>query len=348
MLKKMEGTDKMGKISEERLSRAEADFVLQIPSDRPVRILQVTDTQIIDASQRRYPERLSDKEIALWQPSLVDERMTYYLDGAIKQAKPDLIVHTGDFVYGEFDDSGKMLDRHIAIMERYGIPWTLALGNHERETKSGVEQMCKTIESAPHCLFKSINEVNGERLEGNGTFSILLERNGVPAALLYILDSGCGTAECPGGIHERQRKWLKSTAARYSGIPAFAYFHIGPLAGLRAAEQYGYRFENFQPIAIEGKDAFGYWGERVFEQHCIDGDGSLMRLFEEIGVKGVFLGHFHKLSASMRYGALRLTYGLKTGEYDSHIPDRLGGTLLQFPMSGKEGFSVEHIVIKKG
>lgn len=333
--------------SERKLQSAEADFVLKIPSDRPARILQVTDTQIIDASQCRYPERLSDGEKAVWDPSLVDDRMTRYLSGAVERAKPDLIVHTGDFVYGEFDDSGRMLDRHIAIMERFGIPWTLALGNHERETKIGAERLCRAIEAAPHSLFKSVNEVNGERLEGNGTFSVLLERGGAPAAILYLLDSGCGTAEYPGGIHERQRKWLKATAARYPGIPAFAYFHIGPLAGIRAAERHGYRFEAFEPMEIRGDGDFGYWGERVIERHCIDADGSLMRLFEEIGVKGVFLGHFHKLSASMRCGNIRLTYGLKTGEYDSHLPDRLGGTLMRFPTEGEEGFSVEHIVIKK-
>lgn len=83
------------------------------------------------------------------------------------------------------------------------------------------------------------------------------------------------------------------------------------------------------------------------DAHCIDADGSLTALFRAVNVKGVFAGHFHKLSASMLADGIRLTCGLKTGEYDSHLPDRLGGTLMRFPAAGEEGFSAEHIIIKR-
>lgn len=329
-------------ISEQELQLAGADFVFDLPADRPIRILQVTDTQIIDSSQCRYPERLSAREKELWAPDRVDERMTRYLDAAVAAASPDLIVHTGDFVYGEFDDSGRMLDRHIAIMEKYGLPWALALGNHERETRIGAYAICTALERAPHCLFRGKKLLGGEPLEGHGNYSVLLRRGGEDAAALYLLDSGCGTEELPCGIGPRQRKWLLSSSERFGGIPAFAFFHIGPLAGLRAAERHGYSFEDFRPLTIEGGGDFGEWGERVRPEHCIDADGSLMALFEKIGVKGVFTGHFHKLRASFRLGGVRLTYGLKTGEYDTH-PERSGGTLITLPAANEEGFSVEYI-----
>jgi len=326
----------------------ETDFVLQVPSHRPVRILQVTDTQIIDSSQCRYDGRLSDEELFKWQPHKVYERMGYYLDGAIKKANPDLIVHTGDFVYGEFDDSGIMLDKHIEIMEGYGLPWTLALGNHERETAVGTAEIIRRLENAPHCMFKGVKYFGGERLEGDGSFSVLLEAGGKPLAVLYVLDSGCGTEERPGGIHKNQRAWMKAVADRYKGAPAFAFFHIGMLAATRAAERYGYDAENFTPFEIVSENGdYGYWGSKVRDYHCIDTDGSLIKLFGEIGVKGVFMGHFHELSSSLITNGVRLTYGLKTGEYDSHINDKLGGTLVTLPTDTKEGFSSEHIVIRK-
>lgn len=321
-----------------------ADFELSLPSCRPAHILQVTDTQIIDSSQCRYVERLSVREKALWAPENVYERMTKYLDGAVRAAKPDLIVHTGDFVYGEFDDSGRMLDLHISIMEKYNVPWTLALGNHERETMLGTEELCRRLEKAPNCLFKGEKGFRGAPLEGNGNFSILLQRGGTPAAILYILDSGVGDAALPCGIHETQRAWMRAVHANYPALPAFAFFHIGPLASLKAAQRHGISFENFVPIELSG-DEFGYWGSKIYERHFIDGDGSLMELFEEIGVAGAFCGHFHTLSTSLKCGGVRLTYGLKTGEYDSHLPGRLGGTLLCFPAEGKEGFSVRHIAV---
>lgn len=326
----------------------EADFVLRVPSYRPVRILQVTDTQIIDSSQCRYDGRLSPEEMLKWQPQKVYERMGYYLDGAVEKAKPDLIVHTGDFVYGEFDDSGDMLDKHIGIMESYGLPWTLALGNHERETAIGTAEIIKRLENAPHCMFKGAKHFGGERLEGDGSFSVLLEAGGKPLAVLYVLDSGCGTEERPCGIYKTQRAWIRAVAERYKGVTAYAFFHVGMLAATRAAEKYGYDPENFKPFEIVSDSGdYGYWGSRVRDCHCIDADGSLMELFRETGVKGAFMGHFHELSASIFTGGVRLTYGLKTGEYDSHLSDRLGGTLVTLPTDAPEGFSSEHIVIRK-
>ena len=207
-----------------------ADFTLAVPASRPARIFQVTDTQIIDASQCRYPGRLSAEEKEKWDPALVDRRMTDYLDGAVAAAAPDLIVHTGDFVYGEFDDSGRMLERHIAIMESYGIPWTLALGNHERETAIGTERLCRALEEAPHCLFAGTKAVDGVPLEGNGTFSILLTRGGAPAAVLYIRAaarrksprgsipaSGSGCAGRPRGTRAYPRS--RTCTSRPSFIP---------------------------------------------------------------------------------------------------------------------------------
>ena len=37
------------------------DFKLNFNTDRPIRILQLTDMQIIDGTQRRYPERLDQE-----------------------------------------------------------------------------------------------------------------------------------------------------------------------------------------------------------------------------------------------------------------------------------------------
>ena len=312
-----------------------ADFWVELGDKRPARILQVTDTQIIDASACRYPGRLTAKAEKLWAPENVGVRMTRYLDAAVEAAKPDLIVHTGDFVYGEFDDSGRMLDLHIALMERYGVPWTVALGNHERESAIGADAICAALERAPHCLFRK-----GET-DGYGNFTVLLRRGGRDAAAAYILDTGYWTETRPHGITEGQRRFVEERAKGLRGLPAFAFFHIPPAAVLRAAERFGSPSED-GPFPLCGEGAFGYWGERVPEEACVDRDGALMRLFAQIGVRGVFVGHFHKVSASVRCGNVRVTFGLKTGEYDSHIKDGMGGTLLSFPAACEEGFSVRH------
>ena len=51
------------------------DYVVRLASDRKntkIKILQITDTQIIDASQRRTPDRLRKDEIIAWAPNCFD------------------------------------------------------------------------------------------------------------------------------------------------------------------------------------------------------------------------------------------------------------------------------------
>ena len=91
------------------------DFVVKAKPDSEFKILQLTDTQILDAGQSRFVGRLaynndlSDQELY--------DRCFYYVEQTIKQSNPDLILLTGDIVYGEFDDSGKSLERLIKFMD---------------------------------------------------------------------------------------------------------------------------------------------------------------------------------------------------------------------------------------
>ena len=54
---------------EERPALEEAvDFVLEVEAGRDVKILQLTDIQIIDSSQMRTPDRLQSWSIENWKP----------------------------------------------------------------------------------------------------------------------------------------------------------------------------------------------------------------------------------------------------------------------------------------
>ena len=45
-----------------------ADFTLNIDREGEIRILQLTDMQVIDAKQMRYPERLGGASLVNWVP----------------------------------------------------------------------------------------------------------------------------------------------------------------------------------------------------------------------------------------------------------------------------------------
>ena len=318
-----------------------ADFVLDFPEGKEIKILQVTDTQVIDSSQCRYPTRLCEREATLWLPQNIEARMGKYLRGAVERTTPDVIVHTGDFSYGEFDDTGASFEKHIAMMDEFKKPWCLAFGNHERETKKGTDYLCDRLENAKYGLFKGKKEA----CEGRGNYSVLIRRGEKDLAILYFLDSGAGVEEIPAGIYEGQRAWLKESAKAFVGVPAYAFFHIPPRCMAEKVKKYGYEKEGFTAYEIpENPDGdFGFLGEWAHDNLYIDYDGSLMQLFEEVGVKRVFVGHIHKHAYTVKCGNIFVTHGMKTGEYDSHDKAHLGGTLLTISKDGES--KVENVFV---
>ena len=85
------------------------DFVLRLDSDRKntkIKLLQITDMQVIDSLQRRTPERLRIDEINSWKPENFDALCGKQIRSLVVQTKPDLIFITGDIIYGSFEDKG--------------------------------------------------------------------------------------------------------------------------------------------------------------------------------------------------------------------------------------------------
>ena len=41
-------------------------------------------------------------------------------------------------------------------------------------------------------------------------------------------------------------------------------------------------------------------------------------------MEGIFVGHHHSNSTRILYEGIRWVYGMKTGQYDYHIPGQIG------------------------
>ncbi len=337
------------------------DFVIRAEEGREFRILQLTDTQIIDPGQSRYPERIND------MTPLSDEQLyadcLYFIEEAVKQAQPDLIIMTGDNVYGEFDDNGTSTEKLVSFMESLEIPWAPVFGNHDNETTKGVTWQCQQFENAEHCLFK-----RGE-LIGNGNYTIGIEQSGKLIKVIYMMDSnGCANgksyAALPSfgeynqgeklmtspGFGEDQIDWLDVTSAKITGglgyTPTkFVAFHIPITEFSDAATAKGYQSSDRQKkFAIE--DATGEdFGEKN------EGIGGFVApnfwmLLQRHKFDGVFVGHSHTNNFSIVHDGIRVTYGLKSSRFDYHQPDMLGGTLITVAEGG-ESFRVEHVYIQE-
>lgn len=313
---------------------------------KAVRLLQLTDMQFIDAAQRRTPDRLRADEIRAWDTANFDQQCGNHIRGLINQTKPDLIFITGDIVYGSFDDTGTTLTWFIEFMDSFGIPWAPVFGNHDNESRKGVAWQCQQLENSAYCLFKR------GTVSGNGNYSVGIAVGDTLLRVLYMIDSNGCVSEDPAvigncGIYPDQQALFRTQASKIEQsqgrpVPAFAAFHIPTHEFIDAEIEKGYRTEDkpFYTIGVDvpAKDAdFGCKYENYYTYSVLPGNH--LDFFKACYVDGVFVGHHHGVNTCISHEGIRWIFGLKTGQYDYHLPYLLGGTLVT--LEG-DAFSVMH------
>ena len=317
------------------------DFEIDIKHDGEIKILQITDMQVIDASQQRYEGRLPNDQPIRWAENTKDKNLYCYIRELIERTTPDMIIITGDITYGEFDDSGKSQCEFIKFMDSFEIPWAPIYGNHDNETYKGIPWQNEQYINSKFAIFKKGN------VFGNGNYSIAVKQNGVLQRVICMTDSnGCGKLGVEQGLRDDQLGWIKSTAAE-SDAPLFicmhipcrdffdAYLKLGYVKKEDTREDYA-QFELSKDIPAKDGD-FG----RKFE-HLLFAESNRsphLPVFKECRVDGVFAGHCHKINTSVLCDGIRYTFGLKTGLYDYHDPEAMGGTLIT--LNGRS-FTVKH------
>ena len=322
-----EQTEEQTQVPEDAAAMERVDFIVSVPADRQPVILQLTDPQIIDSSQARTADRLSPILQEYWAPENKDARCYNYLREIITETKPDLILVTGDIVYGQFDDNGSALVEFVAFMESFGIPWAPVFGNHENESKMGVDWQCEQFVNAEHCMFVQ------RELHGNGNYTVGIEQGGKLTRVFFMLDSnGCGepsraTQEnkqmrVDPGITTKQSNWYKSVIEEIKALsPDTKYsfaFHIqmdvfGDAFALYDTDGSKPVFIDYAENKREGD--FGYIGYE--HGGAWDTNKRVWKSLKELGVDSIFIGHEHANSASIVYEGIRLQYGMKCTTYDA-------------------------------
>ena len=313
------------------------DFIIEIPKEKAPVILQLSDPQMLDASQATEG-RLAKGEQSYWAKDKKEERCFGYIREIVESTKPDLILIAGDIVYGEFDHDGTALLSFIEFMDGLGVKWAPVFGNHETESKMGADWQCAQLEGAKNCLFKQ------RTLTGNGNYTVGIKQGGRLTRVFYMVDSNSGYpsersvanghSQHPAGFGGDQIEWYtKSIEEIKSASPDTKFgfmFHIAISAFERAFEKYGYtsdRSSSVYPIVIDKMDKTGRdFGTILLPTPTWDKDEAVWRGFKELGVDLVMVGHDHELCASVVYEGVRLQFGLKSSTYDSNIYiDREGG-----------------------
>ncbi len=320
----------------ESLPGCDVTLALDGEPGRKIRVLQLTDMQFIDATQRRTPDRLRPDEISAWMPDSFDALAGNQIKSLIAQTRPELILLTGDLVYGSFDDSGRFFERFCGFMESFGIPWAPVFGNHDNESRRGVDFQCELLESLPNCLF-----VRGS-VSGNGNYTVGLTVGGRLVRAFHMLDShGCLR---PAGLCPDQLALVRENSRRireFAGeLPSFVAFHIPTTDFADAELAKGYPPEGFYTLGVDIPAHEGDFGAKLERQGRSIECPEFAPLLREIGADAVIVGHCHAINTVIRHDGISWIFGLKTGQYDYHTVGALGGTLYTLE---REGFEVVHV-----
>ena len=274
------------------------DFVVEVEDGRNPIVLQLTDTQ-------SWSEDFQDNKAQCFD----------YVEEVVNTVKPDLILLTGDLIYGKFDTQGEMLPMFIEFMESLKTPWAPVFGNHDNESFKGVDWQCRQFETAQHCLFKQNN------LTGNGNYTVAIGQEGMLKRVFFMMDTGGCNGQAVG-FGQDQVNWfvqrgeflkMKSPNTKIS----FA-FHIQMQIFNDAYAAYGFPDKlgiNISKLAGKQEGDFGYLGEDLAGPW--DTDYQVWNKMKALGTDSIFIGHEHCNSASVVYEGCRFQFGQKSSTYDA-------------------------------
>ncbi|KAH0650011.1 hypothetical protein KY284_029923 [Solanum tuberosum] len=276
---------------------------LRFRSDGTFKILQVADMHYGNGMVTRCRDVL-ESEFNYCS----DLNTTHFLRKMIHIEKPDLIVFTGDNIFGSSaTDAAESLFEVFAPAIESGIPWAAILGNHDQESSMTREELMSFISLMDYSLSQTfpmdpMKQQPMTNIDGFGNYN--LEVQGAPGSYLsnssilnlYFLDSGdraiVDGVRTYNWIRESQLSWLRGLSKRFQGQwkltdqsveihplsvmhPALAFFHI-PIPEIRQG-----------PI----KNIVGTYREYVA---CSLVNSGVLKTFISMGdVKAFFIGHDH-------------------------------------------------------
>ena len=254
--------------------------------DGTFKVLQLTDTHYIAGDPR------SERALSTVREMLDSER-------------PDLVIHTGDIVFGRPDlQSAREILQPVADR---GIPFAVALGNHDSQFGATREEMYRVIRAIPGC----VNLPSKEGVYGCSNDVITLQGPGGTDRVLYLFDSmdavilkGEEEIHSYDYIRFSQLEWYRNHSRAFteenggSPVPSLAFFHI-PLC------------EVTEGLANGGRILAGENGEPPCPSRLNSG---LLAQMRELGdVQAIVTGHDHDCDYVLDYGQMYYIYGRFSG-----------------------------------
>ena len=227
------------------------------------------------------------------------ERMGEVLDAE----KPDLVIFTGDVIFGKPADKSMRCALEPTI--KRGIPFAVTFGNHDDELGMSRKELYDFIKDMPGNLTSTVEGLSGVT---NFILPVKASDGSKDAALLYVFDSHSYATlkgiKGYGWIKHDQVQWYIDESKKFTeangGIPltALSFFHI-PLP------------EFHEAVQNEGSFLIGTRKEKACAPEINTG---LFAAMQEAGdVLGIFVGHDHVNDYAVSWKGIMLCYGRFTG-----------------------------------
>ncbi|KAF5177481.1 Phosphatase dcr2 [Thalictrum thalictroides] len=298
-----------------------APFPLRFRKNGHFKILQVADMHYANGKTTPCEDVLPNQ-----MATCSDLNTTAFINRLIQAEKPDLIVFTGDNIFGsDTTHAGKSLNFAFAPAVESRVPWAAVLGNHDQESTLSREGLMKHIVSMKHTVAQ-VNPSEAQVIDGFGNYNV--EVGGVEGSRvenksllnLYFLDSGdySTVPSIPGygWIKASQQFWFQQTSmklkntymkkpeAQKGSAPGLAYFHI-PLP---------------EYASFDSTNSTGVNGEHSISSASIN-SGFFSTMLEAGDVKAVFTGHDHLNDFCGNLSGIQLCY---SGGFGYHAYGKAG------------------------
>lgn len=249
------------------------------------KILQLTDTHYIAGDER-------------------SARALRNVNEMLDAEKPDLVIHTGDLIFGEpAEQSVREILQPIIDRE---IPFAVALGNHDEDYDLTRKEVFDVIKSLPYNINSTVTGITGQ---SNDIITLSVPGSATPQWVFYLFDSNhvsdIDGRKGWGYVHFDQIGWYRNHSMAFTkqnnGVPvkSLAFSHI-PLP------EYTYAIQNVGNVVMKGN-----YGEAPCPPSLNSG---LFVVMKEMGdVRAVITGHDHDNDFVMRWNDVFMMYGRYSG-----------------------------------